>query len=73
MNFTRLLLYSNNELWKAVQKNQGISANCKLCDHTGFSGSLLRSHIKKKQSTSVSGRTAYRPATVSMRLPTREG
>ena len=55
------------------------SVQCKLCDHTGFPGSLLKSHVKKKQSTSVeyvvtlvslksrstrvSGRTADRPAT----------
>ena len=29
------------------------SVQCKLCDHTGFPGSLLKSHVKKKQSTSV--------------------
>ena len=38
------------------QKKQGTSmysVQCKLCGHTGFPGSFLIIHIKKKQSTSV--------------------
>ena len=42
-------------------------AQCEQCSHTGFPGPPLKSHIKNVQSTSVTVRTANRPATEEKR------
>ena len=42
-------------------------AQCEQCSHTGFPGPPLKSHIKSVQSTSVTVRTANRPATEEKR------
>ena len=42
-------------------------AQCEQCSHAGFPGPPLKSHIKNVQSTSVTVRTANRPATEEKR------